>query len=243
MRFKEEVVSACFLKRQNRFVGSAEWKGSLVPVHIPNTGSLKGVLNPPQPCRLRFFKGTKRKIPFSLEMLKTGSAWVGVNTQITNVLVQEIWEQKKLWPDFPFSQGEVIVGAGSRIDRVFWKDKNLFKVNQEALKSGSLHFVEIKHVSLKVGDTACFPDAVTLRGRKHIKELVHLMERGHTCEMVYVAGREDCKGFAPADDIDEEYGRALRRAVQRGLKVSVFPCRLTASSIQLLPGVPLPVQL
>ena len=243
MRFKEEMVSARFLKRRNRFVGSAEWKGDLIPVHIPNTGSLKGVLDPPQPCRLRFFKGTKRKMPFSLEALKTGSSWVGVNTQIPNVLVREVWEQKKLWTDFPLSQGEVSVSAGSRIDRVFWKDKSLLKVDRTVLKNGSFHFVEIKNVSLKIGDTACFPDSVTLRGRKHIKELVRLMEQGHTCEMVYVAQREDCKSFAPADDIDGEYGRALRLAVRRGLKVSAFPCRLTISSVRLLTEKPLPVRL
>ena len=243
MRYKEEVVSACFLKRQNRFVGTAEWKRTLVPVHIPNTGSLKGVLSPPQPCRLRLFKGTKRKIPYSLEMLKIGSEYVGVNTHLTNILVRESWEQKKLWTDFPFSQGEVSVGAGSRIDRVFWKDSRLSKVGPADLKNGSLHFVEVKNVSLKIGKTAFFPDAVTLRGRKHIKELVCLMERGHTCEMVYVAQREDCKEFAPADDIDGEYGRELRLAVRRGLKVSAFSCRLTASSVQLLTEKPLQVRL
>ena len=242
MKFKEKVVVARFLKRHNRFVGTAEWEGRQVTVHIPNTGSLKGVSDPPQPCRIRHFEGTKRKIPWSLEMLKTKTSWVGVNTHLTNHLVKEAWELKKLWPEFSQSQGEVSISPSTRIDRVFWKDKSLKKVTTDTLKTHSLHFVEIKNVSMKVGERACFPDAVTLRGQKHLEELMNLLKQGHTCEMVYVVQREDCKAFAPADDIDKEYGKKLRDAFKQGLKISVYPCRLKASSIELLPK-PLPVKL
>ena len=242
MKFKEKVVLARFLKRQNRFVGTAEWEGSQITVHIPNTGSLKGVLDSPQPCRIRHFEGTKRKIPWSLEMLKTKTSWVGVNTHLTNHLVKEAWELKTLWPEFPHSQGEVSISPSSRIDRVFWKDDKLNKVSRSTLKNHSLHFVEIKNVSMKVGERACFPDAVTLRGQKHLEELMNLLKQGHTGEMVYVVQREDCKEFAPADDIDKEYGKKLRTAFRQGLKISVYPCRLKASSIELL-AKPLPVRL
>ena len=242
MKFKERILTTHFLKRQNRFVGTAKGKNGVIPIHIPNTGSLRGVLCPPQPCRIRHFKGAKRKLPYSLEMLKAQNAWVGVNTHLPNRLVQEAWEQKRVWTRFPFSQGEVTVSPSCRIDRVFWKDPGLSKFNSSALKSHSLHFVEIKNVSLKEETTALFPDSPTLRGKKHLKELMALMNQGHTCEMVYVAQREDCTNFSPADHIDREYGILLRKAVDQGLKISVFPCRLTASSVTLLPR-PLPVKL
>ncbi|MCY4513026.1 MAG: DNA/RNA nuclease SfsA, partial [Bdellovibrionales bacterium] len=196
--------------------------------------SLKGVLETPQPCRIRHFQGTKRKIPWSLEMLKTKASWVGVNTHLTNALVKEAWELKNLWPNFPQSQGEVSINSSSRIDRVFWKDSKLNKVDKTTLKNHSLHFVEIKNVSMKVGEAACFPDAITLRGQKHLEELMGLLSQGHTCEMVYVVQREDCREFTPADNIDKEYGQKLRKAFQQGLKISVYPCRLRASSIELL---------
>lgn len=242
MKFKERVVLARFLKRQNRFVGIAEWEGSRIKVHIPNTGSLKGVLDPPQSCRIRHFEGTKREMPWSLEMLKTRTSWVGVNTHLTNHLVKEAWELKKLWPEFPQSQGEVFISSSTRVDRVFWKNKSLSKVTRDTLKTHSLHFVEIKNVSMKMGERACFPDAITLRGQKHLEELMNLLKQGHTCEMVYVVQREDCKEFAPADDIDKEYGQKLRIAFRQGLKISVYPCRLKVSTIELLPKL-LPVRL
>lgn len=243
MQFKEKVVLARFLKRHNRFVGTVEWKGNRISVHIPNTGSLKGVLDPPQSCRIRHFTGTKRKMPWSLEMLKTDTSWVGVNTHLTNHLVREAWELKKLWSEFPFSQGEVSISPSSRIDRVFWKDRTLNKVGKGSLKNHILHFVEIKNVSMKIGPAACFPDAVTLRGQKHLEDLMNLLKQGHTCEMVYVVQREDCVEFAPADDIDREHGKKLRAAVRQGLKVSAFPCRLEASFVELLAKQPLPIRL
>ena len=242
MKFKEKVVSARFLKRDNRFMGTAEYKGNQVTVHIPNTGSLRAVLEPPQPCRIRYFQGTKRKIPWSLEMLKTKTSWVGVNTHLTNYLVKEAWDLKRLWPHFSQSQGEVSINPSTRIDRVFWKDNTLNRVDKNTLKSHSLHFVEIKNVSMKVGKVACFPDAITLRGQKHLEELMGLLKQGHTCEMVYVVQREDCREFTPADDIDKEYGQKLRKAFRQGLKISVYPCQLRASSIELLAD-PLPVKL
>ena len=229
MKFKEKVVLAQFLKRHNRFVGTVEWKGERVSVHIPNTGSLKGVLNPPQPCRIRHFEGTDRKLSWSLEMLKIENAWVGVNTHLPNRLIKEAWQRKQLWPDFPYSQGEVSINPSSRIDRVFWKDPAISKITKNSLQNRSLHFVEVKNVSMKVGKTACFPDAITLRGQKHLDDLVSLMEQGHSSEMVYVVQREDCKVFAPADDIDRVYGKKLRLAFQKGLKISSFP--LPAESI------------
>ena len=243
MKFKEKVVLAEFLARHNRFVGTAEYDGHKVSVHIPNTGSLKGVLNPPQPCRIRHFEGTHRKLSWSLEMLKTEAAWVGVNTHLPNHLIREAWERKQLWSDFPCSRGEVSVSPSTRIDRVFWKDTAINKITKDSLHNHSLHFVEIKNVSMKAGKTACFPDAVTLRGQKHLDDLMGLMERGHTCEMVYVVQREDCEAFAPADDIDRVYGKKLRAAFKKGLKISAYPCLLKEASIELLTGTPLSVRL
>ena len=78
-----------------------------------------------------------------------------------------------------------------------------------------------------------FPDAVTERGQKHLQEMMDLMEQGFTCEMIYVIQREDCTEFAPADHIDPEYGRILREAVKKGLRVSALPCRLSPTEIVL----------
>ena len=81
--------------------------------------------------------------------------------------------------------------------------------------------------------TAKFPDAVTERGQKHLRELMALMEQGHTAEIVFTIQRHDCGSFSPADDIDPEYGRLLREAYQKGLRVSPFVLDLTPESVEL----------
>ena len=239
MKFPRQLVKAEFLKRENRFVGQVKWKGKTIPVHIPNTGSLKGVLDIPQPCRISFSEKEGRKIPWTLEMLKVSSCWVGVNTHTPNKLVEEAWRQKKLLPEYPFSQGEVTVSEASRMDRVFWKAKGMKKVSRVLFDKEIFHFVEVKNVTLAQGDTALFPDTVTLRGRKHLLELESLLSRGHSCEMVYIVQREDCKYFRPADDIDKEYGKILRKVIKQGLQVSVFPCFLSSKAVELKADCPL----
>ena len=235
MKFKEKIVSATFLKRKNRFIGIVKSKNKNITVHIPNTGSLKSVLSPPQPCRIRYFENTNRKIPWSLEMLKTKTSWVGVNTHLANSLIKEAWESKQLWSKYPCSQGEISLPSGTRLDRVFWKEKSIVKISKESFHQMPLHFVEVKNVSFKIKNQACFPDAVTLRGQKHLEELKWLLEQGHSCEMVYVVQREDCKAFAPADEVDPDYGKKLRQAFKKGLQISAFPCQLKRDSIKIMP--------
>ena len=243
MRFEQKIVEADFFKRENRFVGLARWRGKKVPVHIPNTGPMKGILAPPQRCLISYSGNPNRKIPWTLEMLKKASIWVGVNTGIPNKLVAEAWREKTLWTEYPFSQGEVAVSEASRIDRVFWKKKGLKKISRELFEKERFHFVEVKNVTLARGDIALFPDTVTVRGQKHLLELASLLKRGHSCEMVYVVQREDCRLFQPAEDIDKEYGKILRHTIKEGLQVSVFSCSLSLKAIELRTENPLSLSL
>lgn len=244
MKYKDKIVKAKFIKRENRFIGKVLWKGEELIVHIPNTGSLKGVLEKtPQDCRICLVSGTKRKIPWSLEMLKTQGTWVGVNTHKTNNLVAEAWEKGLCFQKYPYSQGEVKISSASRIDRVFWKNKISEKIQPELFKVYKFHFVEIKNVTLAISSKALFPDSPSERGRKHLQELKKLLKQGHTCEMVYVVQREDCSTFAPADTIDPLYGKEFRSCLKAGLKVSVFPCKMGSNSIELDPKHPLKLKI
>ncbi len=105
-----------------------------------------------------------------------------------------------------------------------------------------MHLVEVKNVSLGLDGRAMFPDSVTERGQKHLKDLMNAIDQGHTAEIIFVIQREDCRSFSPADDIDAEYGKLLRKAVQKGVKVSPYACRLTSESIELVPKL-LPLKL
>jgi sugar fermentation stimulation protein A len=94
-------------------------------------------------------------------------------------------------------------------------------------------YVEVKNVHLKQGDAACFPDAVTARGTKHLDELVGMVAAGHRAVMLFLVQRADCRYFIPAEDIDPTYARALRHAVAMGVEVLCYDCQLTLEGIHL----------
>ena len=181
-------------------------------------------------------------------MVKSPTSWVGVNTARPNKLVRELWDTSTVntWKSFDRIQSEVKISDSSRIDFVMWNSKNfgegrLIKPNFKKLK-GPFHFVEVKNVSLEEKGVARFPDSVTLRGQKHIDELVKLIKLGHSAELLFVVQREDCRSFSPADDIDPEYGKKLRKAFSLGLKITALPCQMDMAEI-ILKVKPLPVVL
>ena len=94
-------------------------------------------------------------------------------------------------------------------------------------------FVEVKNVTLAIDGIAAFPDAVTTRGTKHLRELVRLKRQGHRAVLIFVVQREDCASFRPADEIDQEYGRWLRRAARAGVEVLPYQASVTPEEIIL----------
>jgi sugar fermentation stimulation protein A len=100
-------------------------------------------------------------------------------------------------------------------------------------------FVEVKNVTLAVGGTAAFPDAVSERGTRHLQELIRLRRRGHRAALVFVIQRNDCRCFRPADEIDREYGRWLRRAVKAGVEALPYTADVTPREIALTERLPL----
>jgi len=253
VKFSDPIIDALFLKRYKRFFADVQLQGKgqkKVVAHVPNTGSLKGCLPKKAPCRVTYNDNPKRKLKYTLQMVKTPSSWVGVNTSLSNQLVWEAFTKGQLpkWNEWDFGQKEVKITAKSRIDLVLWKKQNKAPPPDKRLSApdfilNRFHFVEIKNVSLAEGNRALFPDAITTRGHKHIQELMELIEQGHSAEMLFTVQREDCKVFSPADAIDQKYGRLLREATQKGLHLSVYPCRLNKNNIQLMGDMPLEIDL
>lgn len=240
MEFQKPLKDGIFLKRYKRFFADVIVDGEVVVAHVANSGSMKTACAPERPCRITFHNDPKRKLKATLEMIQMPSGWVGVNTSHPNLLAWEAWEKHLLphWRPFLKAQREVKISDSSRIDMVLW---NPIDNSEEPLKYPSLfknenqryHFVEVKNVSLAQETRALFPDSVTERGQKHLRELMDLMAKGHTCEMVYVIQRENITEFAPADDIDPAYGQLLREAISKGLTVTPLICALTRTGIEL----------
>jgi sugar fermentation stimulation protein A len=240
MKFENPLIEGIFLKRYKRFFADIRLGKETVVAHVPNTGSMKGCSEPDSPSLMSPATNPERKLRYTLEMIRTPKSWVGVNTGNPPVLVRELFASGTVphWKDFDGFQAEVKINAQTRLDGALWsssKQKNVKKGKLTKLEA-PLHFFEIKNVSLAENGVAMFPDAVTERGQKHLQEMMELMEQGFTCEMIYVIQREDCTEFAPADHIDPEYGRILREAVKKGLRVSALPCKLNATQIVLQPS-------
>jgi sugar fermentation stimulation protein A len=234
MKFAHMLNEGIFLKRYKRFFADIEFGGETITAHLPNTGSLKSINNPGQPCLFSKSDNPDRKLKFTLEMIKSpADGWVGVNTSTPNAIVKEtlldvIGKGGQIkgafadWAKFDEVKPEYKISAQTRLD---------FMLKRKG--SDQLHFIEVKNVTLAEGKIAKFPDAVTERGQKHLRELMDLMEQGHTAELVFTIQRQDCSAFAPADEIDPEYGQLLREAQGKGLIISPLVVDLSPSEVIL----------
>ncbi len=218
------------MSRYKRFFADVEYNGEKITIHVPNTGSLKGVIekNIKQKCLFSLHGDNQKKLKGTLEAVQTSEgAWVGVNTSNPNRIVREAIEnslkQKKSffnhWQDYRHYQWEYKISKETRLDGVFCREKSDFN-DEKSLK----HFVEIKNTTLasKVNGKiiAMFPDAITERGQKHLKELMKLMDQGHKAELLFTIQREDAVAFTIAKDIDPEYFLLFRKAIEQGLVVT-----------------------
>lgn len=225
MKFSQPLLQGKFVKRYKRFFADLELNGEVVTAHVPNTGSLKSVNNPGQMCLVSPSDNPERKLKFTLEMIQAPTgAWVGVNTSTPNKIVKEAAEAKLFahWKNFANVQSEVKINAETRLDLM------LSNPGQE-----SKHYIEIKNTTLMEDGVAMFPDAVTERGQKHLRELMALKEQGHSVEIVFTIQRNDAESFATADDIDPEYGRLLREAQAKGVIVTPVVVNLSDTEVSL----------
>jgi len=239
MKFKTRVHEGVFLKRYKRFFADVQLGSEIVIAHVANTGSLKAASEPNAPCWVSEAENPERKLRYSLEAIKLPSSWVGVNTSWPNQLAKEAFEKQTFhhWKNFDELQAEVKINPESRLDLLLSNSKSKKK-----------HYVEIKNTTLATGDfankkgRAQFPDSVTERGQKHLRELMKLVEQGFEAEILFTIQRGDCIEFAPADEIDPEYGRLLREAARKGVTITAALVEITPAEI-FLTGKTLPVVL
>lgn len=227
MKFKSKLEEGIFLKRYKRFFADILWRGQIVTAHVPNTGSMKSCNMPESPCLFSVSDNPERKLKYTLEMVKASTgAWVGVNTSTPNQIVKEALSAGLLphWQGFDVIKPEYKISAETRFD---------FALMHKSDDGKKKHFIEVKNVTLAEGDVAQFPDAVTLRGQKHLRELIGLMAQGHSAELVFTVQRNDVKSFAPAMEIDPDYGELLHEAIAAGLRVTPLVVKLSSTEVEL----------
>jgi sugar fermentation stimulation protein A len=219
-----ELIPGTLLKRYKRFLADVKLEtGEIVTAHCPNTGSMRGCCEPGRTVYLSLHDNPKRKYKYTWELIAMPTSLVGVNTLVPNRLVLKSINQKRIpeLSQYGTVQREVKIGEHSRIDLMLTG------------KSGERCYVEIKNCTLVTGGVARFPDAVTSRGLKHIIELENLIAAGHRCVMFYFIQRMDAQVFQPADRIDPQYSRGLRRAAKKGIEVVAYDVRIDMQGIEL----------
>ncbi len=202
------------LKRYKRFFADIELDGQIQIAHVPNTGSLKGTTDLPCKGQVSRSFNPKRKLAYTLEYLELADGqWIGVNTQRPNRLVEATLRGQLENGELPFDhiRREVAISAGTKFD---------FCLSHRA--SGKKRWIEVKNVSMRIGETAAFPDSVTERGRKHLEELIRLKKGGDETELWFVVQRNDCQKFSVARSIDPLYATALLEAERAGVKIRIF---------------------
>ena len=140
----------------------------------------------------------------------------------------------------------LFVSQVERIPFLIFQDKGDYHIKSEVkfgketrfdflvLSKNYKSFIEVKNVTLsRQRGLAEFPDSVTSRGLKHIKELINASKKGYEIFILYVIQRDDCKKFALAKDIDPEYCELLVKAVKKKLNVICYDCKFSAKGIKL----------
>lgn len=216
MKLPAPLQEGVLLRRYRRFLTDVRLAdGSEITAHTPNTGSMKQCAVPGLPVLVSRSTNPKRKLPYTLELIRVNEHWVDTHTQRTNRVVEEGLRNARIdgfsgyrvMPEYRF--------GASRID--FCLERDDAKV-----------LLEVKNVTLCCGaTTACFPDAVTARGQKHLRELLAARSQGYRAVIFFLVQRGEAQRFAPADEIDPEYGRLLREAVAGGVEALAYKTIVT----------------
>ena len=223
MKFKDRLLQGTFIKRYKRFFVDINYKDKIITAHCPNTGSMMGLLNKGNKTWFSVSNNPKRKLRYSLEIIRVGKSLVGINTLLTNKLVFEALKSKKIKSLIRFDniKAEVKFSNSTRFD---------FLISDTKEKC----LLEVKNVTLlRNNNIAEFPDAITSRGTKHLTELINAKKRGfHSC-IIYLIQRQDCKVFKIADDIDINYKVAFDKAIKAGVKILCYDCKINDEEIKL----------
>jgi len=213
------------IKRYKRFLADVELdSGEIVTAHCANTGPMKGVLWPGGRVRLKYSPSPKRKLDWSWEQAEVPSqnqlskCWVGINTSLPNKLIKHLIEVnylKKQLGAISSIKTEVIYGSHgkSRIDLLLEPENS----NPDKRKI----YVEVKNTTWCKDSLALFPDTVTTRGQKHLRELMGVCPNSRAL-LIPCISRSDMDIFAPGDSADPLYGSLFREALANGLEV--IPC-------------------
>ena len=232
VRFPVPLLEARLVKRYKRFLADVTLDdGTALTVHCPNTGSMLGCQTPGSRVWLSRSDNPKRKYAHTWELVELdGGVLVGINTGRSNALVREAIESGVMGEFAGYAEIRPEVRYGNENSRV------------DFLLSGrpGACYLEVKNVTAVVEEgIALFPDAVSVRGTRHLRELMATLGRGgRRAALCFCVQRADVREVRPADDIDGDYGRTLREAMAAGVQVIAYRARLSPEAVALAERIP-----
>jgi len=219
MKFTNTLLKGKLQRRYKRFFTDIEVNNKTVVAHCPNTGSMMGLLDQGNEVWISEHNDPKRKLKFTLEMIKVKKRIIGVNTHranrivehgLNNKLIAEFKSIKNIKAEFKYSDD-------TRFD--FLCDKKI---------------LEVKNVTLiRDGRTAEFPDAITSRGSKHLKMLINSIKKGYKPYVLFLTQIQDINKFKIAKDIDANYYKDYIEAKKAGVNFMAYRCYLSSKEIKI----------
>jgi len=223
MKFTDTLIKGKLIKRYKRFFVDVELNKEIVTAHCPNTGSMKGLLDEGNEVFISKNNNPKRKLKYTLEIIKVKKNLVGVNTHfankialhgLSNNLIKEVSNNYSI-------KSEVFFDNETRFDFLIEKKKQKI-------------FFEVKNVSLfRDRKIAEFPDAITTRGSKHLKALIEAIKVGYKSYLLFLIQIQGIESFKIAKDIDEEYYKNYLLAKKAGVNFLAYRCKMSSKSIRI----------
>ena len=212
------ILPGIFRARPNRFIAHVDIDGQVETIHVKNTGRCRELLQPGVSVWCQRCDNPNRKTRYDLISVQKGDRLINMDSQAPNAAVGE-WLRSGGFGQVSHIRAEVTYG-NSRFDYAFEKE-------------GKRYYLEVKGVTLENDGICAFPDAPTLRGTKHLRELIATMQDGNRAVVLFVIQMEQVKYLHPNDMTDPEFGAALREAAAAGVEVIAMDCCVTKNSMTL----------
>jgi len=231
VKFSSRLESGQLIRRYKRFLADVTVGDQQITIHCPNTGAMTGCATENDQVWFSTSDNKKRKYPNTWEISHTTAGhWIGINTTKANHIVLDGIEQQLIPPlsGYQKIRSEVKYGdENSRIDLLLQDDD---KVDC---------YVEIKSVTL-LGENGqgYFPDAVSTRGQKHLRELAAMAQSGHRAVLLFLVQHSGIEKVSPAHHIDSKYGQLMKQAIEMGLEVICYRAKISPQQIVIEKALP-----
>lgn len=230
MEIQQNLIAGRLLRRYKRFLADVELEGSgeRITAHCPDPGSMRTVAKAGRRVLLAKYGGAQRKLPYGLELIHNGRCWISVHPGRANQIVREGLAAGRIeeLSGYESHRSEVIFETLRAADQ-----SNQKKTRFDFHLSGGQRpqrdcYLEVKSVTMMRGGDYGFPDSVTVRGQRHLRDLMAARESGYRAVLLFLIQRSDGKRLFLAEDIDPEYARLAREADRAGVELIAYGTRI-----------------